>query len=434
MQNCDVRKDMELGAWIAEQARSSAELMMRAISATHLLRERAPFGQVIVPAAGSVLAAPAAADWDPEPDYFFHWVRDSAIVMRTVAELAVHARDGTERRRWAGHFEDFVCFSLRLTELDGRHVESPRERTEPGSRKFLRPDEEIHGLSGDSVRGEPRFNPDGSIDVLRWSRPQHDGPALRALACLQFLAGGGDSSHALQALLVCDLAYTVRHAGEACIGPWEEAEENTHHYYTALVQLGALVRGRAFAGTREAEAHVRALLDRHWSQAHGVYAAVWPFAGESRDDLVDAACLLGVLDAGLPEGPHSVEDLRVWQTLAALEELFAREFPINRGRLAPALGRSRRDRYFGGGAWYVTTLAAASLAYRLGARRADDGLIAKGDAFMATVRALTPEDGHLSEQVDRATGAQTSARDLTWSYAAFLDAARARAAAIGRTI
>ena len=35
-----------------------------------------------------------------------------------------------------------------------------------------------------------------------------------------------------------------------------------------------------------------------------------------------------------------------------IEDLFARELPINRGRAAPALGRYRGDSYFGGGAWF----------------------------------------------------------------------------------
>jgi GH15 family glucan-1,4-alpha-glucosidase len=58
-----------------------------------------------------------------------------------------------------------------------------------------------------------------------------------------------------------------------------------------------------------------------------------------------------------------------------------------------------------------------------------DALLLRGDAFMATVRDLTPADGALSEQVDRASGAQTSARHLTWSYAAFVSTARLRAQA-----
>ena len=139
-----------------------------------------------------------------------------------------------------------------------------------------------------------------------------------------------------------------------------------------------------------------------------------------------------MLDADLGEGPHSVLDPRVHKTQAAIEDFFGREFPINRGRQAPALGRYMGDRYFCGGAWYPTTLAAASLCYRRARQPGQDraALLERGDAFMETVRALTPEDGALSEQVDRATGAQCSARHLTWSYAAFLAAARERAQAL----
>ncbi|HZD92314.1 MAG TPA: glycoside hydrolase family 15 protein, partial [Pseudolabrys sp.] len=153
--------------------------------------------------------------------------------------------------------------------------------------------------------------------------------------------------------------------------------------------------------------------------------------GDSAEDLVDAAVLLAVLDADLPHEPHSIGDPCVQKTQSAIESLFGREFPINRGRAAPALGRSRGDRYFGGGAWYPTTLAAASLCYRraLHTPHIEAAMIARGDAFMATVRALTPADGALSEQIDRTTGAQTSARHLTWSYAAFVAAARLRARA-----
>lgn len=421
--------EMELGRWIDKQAQLSAELMERSISATHLRRVRTPFSQMIVPARGSVLASPAIADWTPEPDYFFHWVRDSAIVMRTVADLAADAKDDVERRRWTTHFEDYVVFSLRLARLDVRNFESHSGQTEVAFRKFLRRDDDVRALGRDALLGEPRFNPDGTIDILGWSRPQYDGPALRALACLRFREKAGANSE-LDALLRLDLDFTARHAGEACIGPWEEPEENTHHYYVALVQLGALVHGRALVQHADAEQRLRTALAHHWSPAHGVYAAVRPFRGNVRDDLIDSAVLLAVLDADLADGPHSVADPRLWQTLAALEDLFAREFPINRGRAAPALGRSRADRYFGGGAWYVTTLAAAALCYRRAARRSDATYLARGDAYMTTVREMVPADGHMAEQVDRDTGEPASARDLTWSYAALVEAAALRRSAV----
>ena len=429
----------QLDRWITRQAQHSADMMEQAISATQLVRRREAFGQIVVPAKGSVLASPAIANWNPEPDYFFHWLRDSAIVMRRVAELMGDAQSGTERQRWRRHFEDFVRFSLMLCGAPARS--SQWEMTRREFRKFLRPETEMRALTGDKLLGEPRFNPDGTCDIFRWSRPQHDGPALRALACLRYLAAGGPQTDELVALLRLDLGFTLRHAGRRCVGPWEEAA--AHHYYVALVQLGALAHGRAWAEDTDiwsrAERRLRSSLDRHWSEKHQVYMAARPATADCADDLIDASTLLAVLDADLLDGPHSVGDPRVQKTQQKIEDVFAREFPINHARPAgqgPALGRYRVDRYFGGGAWYPTTLAAASLCYRLAQHPGEDhaALVKRGDAFMETVRALTPADGALSEQVDRATGAQTSARNLSWSYAAFIDAARLRAQALGSRV
>ena len=437
----------ELKGWIGVQADASATALERAISAVAPIRQRQAFNQLVRPARGSVLASCVVGDWDPVPDYFFHWVRDSAIVMRTVAELMADAPAPAEGQRWRRHFDDFVRFSLTLTDLDGAaflNGSQHREATRADHRRFLRPDAEIRALVGDALLGEPRFEADGTIDVQKWSRPQYDGPALRALACLRYLAAGGEATAAIIRLLHIDLGFTLRHADAACIGPWEEPDAHGHHYPVALVQLGALVHGRGWAGDpvhgtaaewRAAEARLRSGLDRHWTARHGVYAARRDATAESAADLVDAAQLLAVLDADLPEGPHSVRDDRVQATLAEIEDLFAHDLPINRDRPAgrgPALGRYRGDRLFGGGAWYVTTLAAAGIRYRLAQCPGQDAaaLIARGDATLATIRDLVPADGTLPEQVDRTTGKPTSCPDLTWSHAAFLGTVRLRAKAL----
>lgn len=46
------------------------------------------------------------------------------------------------------------------------------------------------------------------------------------------------------------------------------------------------------------------------------------------------------------------------------------------------------------------------------------------DGFVAVANKYTPSDGALAEQFTRANGTPASASDLTWSYAAFLSAAR----------
>ena len=87
--------------------------LLRSISSP-VVKTRPGFGQVIKPAKGSVVASPVPASYDPDPDYFFHWFRDSAVVMDALA-LVRDAVPGARRL-----FEDFVDFSLALSRLDGR--------------------------------------------------------------------------------------------------------------------------------------------------------------------------------------------------------------------------------------------------------------------------------------------------------------------------
>ena len=458
---------MELDEWVEQQVRASARFMERSISATSLHIRREHFQQVVVPTQGSVLASPEIAAWDPNPDYFFHWVRDSAIVMNAVVLLGQE-----EGAHWYRHVDDFIAFSMTLTEIDGtsfRHHDSA-----PDYARFLRPADEVKSLDTDALLGEPRFNPDGTADIFRWSRPQYDGPALRALTCLTYRQVTDPSQRStIDRLVMTDLDFTAAHADQPCIGLWEEENEIGHHYHTALVQLGALYHGRRWAARRgdssRAETYeyaarrLRAGLGGHWSAENRCYQAIRNQRSKQPGDGLDASALLGVLDARLPDAEHSVLDAKVHSTVVQIEDLFDARFPINHNRPVghgPALGRSRGDRYFGGGAWYPTTLALAEFYYRLGSAMRRPGMlpetplnqafrdrvfgtatdrerqvracIDKGDCVMATVRRFTPLDGALSEQLDQTTGEQRSARHLSWSYAAFVTAAHARRQALGR--
>lgn len=441
-----------LDAWIAQQLQISAHNLSLSISATSLCRERKEFGQRIVPARGSVLASPVIANWNPEPDYFFHWTRDAAAVMRAVTDLIALASSSAERNHWQTCFDDMVDFNLaisQVTELQPAPADY-RARTQLNCRRFLRRRSELDSLQGDKLLAEPRFNPDGSVDVLRWSRPQLDGPALRALACLGYLAEGGARTPNLTALLQSDLDFTLRQAGRRSIGPWEEPHEFSHHYFVALAQLGALVHGRAFAGDnsaqwQRAEQRLQRALDKHWVEAAGVFTAVRSTNAEAQtsaptadaEHLVDSAILLAILDADLPGTLHNVRDPRAVATLEILAQAFTHAFPLNHALpagLAPALGRSLADRYFGGNAWYVTTLAAAAFCFRHAISEPTDAgfWLARGDAWMATVHWMTPADGTMTEQVDKETKAPRSAQHLSWSYAAFISTARLRLQSHGR--
>jgi glucoamylase len=469
--------------WMARQNDVSAAKMLGAISATHLVKERPGFGQTIRPSRGSILASTAIGSWDPDPDYFFHWLRDSALVvdaLRHVIAERAFVGEGLSR------FKEFVAFSLSLNRLDGagflRLAGDFRKNIEPFFLQFARDDSDLRNIAGDRILGEPRFNPDATLDISKWSRPQHDGPARRALALMRFwpLAGLDDATRAsMRALILTDLCFILRHWREPCFDMWEE--ELGLHYSTRLMHHAALADGASWmeeAGVDEARAQacriaaqeIAQSLDEYWNPEKGFYVSRRDVEnGVSGKDL-DFATILAVIHAGREGGAHSVLDPRVMATLARLEELFDASYPINRHRpenRGPAMGRHADDRYFSGGAYYFSTLGAAEFYYalagavagaevpatadnkefllRLGTtddslalpqrapehrKRRFEALLRRGDQFMATVAAYTPGCGELSEQFDQATGVQTSAKFLAWSHAALITAFARRKAAV----
>ncbi len=240
---------LELEAWGDELARHCAAKLTRSISATDLVMDRSWFGQTVRPAKGSVLASPAASFAEGEPDYFFHWVRDSSTVMEAVRILA-----GAEPapNAWTARFNDFVQFSLDLGKIDGKRfveIVDFRTRTPAAFKQYLRSNTDIAEIRGERVAGDVRYNADGTPDFILWNRPQHDGPALRALVAMRFeedgLAVDGEAKQRLAELIGSDLRYTAEYAGCPGYDIWEE--EKTQHYGTVLVQFAALEKGAARA-------------------------------------------------------------------------------------------------------------------------------------------------------------------------------------------
>lgn len=451
------RQDPALESWIEGQLRHSASAMLASISPVNIVKHRSGFGQTMRPVAGAIVASPVLADWNPDPDYFFHWFRDSAVVIDALRLLHAERRVGDEALQ---HLRDFTRFSLALMRLDGRidaAVPDRRERVAPDFLQFLREDHDLASAHSDAVVMETRVNPDGTLDVSRWARPQHDGPPLRALALLRWVAAGPLDSPLLAELgelIRFDLGFTLRHWREPSYDIWEE--ESGHHYYTLRVSAAALAEGAAWLQglgetvqaqrCREESQAVLKMLDGYWVEgldgAPGCYRSRGLADDQPSAKALDIAVILSAIHAVGPEATlaeppipaHTVADPRMHATLARLDALFDAAYPINHGRTkgrGPAMGRYAGDIYFSGGAYYFSTLGAAEFCFRaaaLGSARGGDPgrWFERGNAYLATVRAYTPASGDLSEQFDQKNGAQTSAKHLAWSYAAFISCASAR--------
>ncbi|MDR6539091.1 glycoside hydrolase family 15 protein [Variovorax soli] len=454
-------QDPAFESWLERQLRHSASEMVRSISPVSIVKHRPGFGQTVRPIPGAIVASPVLAGYDPDPDYFFHWFRDSAVIVDALRLLYVDGRVGDEALQ---HVRDFTRFSLALNRLDGRAAAAVQGRSAcvvPEFLQYLREDDDLASAYGDAVVAETRVNPDGTLDICRWTRPQHDGAPLRALALLRWVAGGHLDAGLLAEvsdLIRFDLGFTLRHWREPSYDIWEE--ESGHHYYTLRVSAAALAEGAAWLHglgetaqaqhCREESQAVLGLLDGYWVHegmddrhaTRGYYRSRVLADGEPGPKALDIAVILSAIhslgietpqraaDARKPAA-HGPGDPRMQATLARLDALFDAAYAINHGRAAghgTAMGRYAGDVYYSGGAYYFSTLGAAELCFHAAALGGSDARhwFERGEAYLATVRAYTPASGDLSEQFDQRSGAQTSAKHLAWSYAAFISCVSAR--------
>lgn len=425
-------------------------------STRFLLENIAPPGA----AAGAVVASPSKSN----PDYFYHWIRDAALVMSVVLDLYQNETDRVQRNHYETILKDFVSLSR-------------RNQTTPNPS-----DQESSGRLG-----EPKFHADGSAFTAGWGRPQNDGPALRALMLTRLARFwmGANRTHDVRRLLYdgrqptdspikADLEFVSHEWNKPSFDIWEEI--SGHHFYSRLVSRRALLEGAALADSlgdagaakwyRTQVSALEAEIQRHW-RAHE--AKILPTLDRDRGidykhSDIDTAVLLAVLHADGADDFYSPVDSRVLSTLEKQISAFDSLYTVNRkGYGAVAMGRYPEDRYDGlttggqGNPWFLTTAAVAELHYRAARRIEAAGefrrdtlnadflnavgapqrilsfqgaekkqlaakIRSRGDAFLSRASFHGFPDGRLSEQIHRDSGYMQGASDLTWSYASYLTA------------
>ncbi len=416
-------------------------------------------------APGVVVASPSKCD----PDYYYHWTRDAALVM----DLIVRDYLSNKQDDFLAAIKTYVDFS-RANQLSNAQT----------------------GL------GEPKFYVDGRPFDLPWGRPQNDGPALRALTLIRFaksLLSDGDAAYVNEKLyrnslpadtvIKADLEFVAHHWQESSYDLWEEVKGD--HFYTRMVQHAALREGAALAhrlGDKEAATFyeqqagvIQQSLQSFWDPNRGFIQATLNYKeGIHYKGGLDIATILAVFHSGTKTGEFSVTDDRIIATASRLEAAFASLYQINAAdRFADAgvaIGRYPEDVYSGGSdstvahPWVLATAALAEYHYRLarairsvdqvevnhanvdlfraavgpqvGSLKLEPGAVIaqdseemkalsqalrkKGDGFMQRIRFHQNPDGSLSEQFHRDTGYMRAARELTWSYASFITASESR--------
>ena len=442
----------ELDSWITNEYRHSFSFMLRNIHPTNTTP-------------GIVVASPSRS----APNYFFHWVRDAALVMDTLHGVYLRIQDSEKRALIMNLFEDYVALSRRLQQSENRSG----------------------GL------GEPKFNPDGSSFDGDWGRPQNDGPALRALSLIHYaktlIATGRfdfvrenlyDGQSPSESVIKLDLDFVALRWRNPSVDLWEETRGD--HFYTRMVQRRSLIEGAELAETlgdfRSADRYrleavaLSKEIDQHWNAAAGlIIPTLNQSGGVVKAQGLDAAVMLGALHGEHGDGFFGVNDDRVLASVLRFKRRFQNFYVVNQKPtlVGIGLGRYPEDTYDGnrtdrlGNPWFLITIGYAEYLYKLEAVLRVAGRIrvtalnqtffqdlVPGDSFepgttidrtderfglivdalrraaeqqMQRVRSHSKQDdGSLSEQFNRNSGFMQGAEHLTWSYASFLTAFWAR--------
>lgn len=410
-------------------------LMYRNVASDGLVFDD-PVNAGVVSSPGAVLASPS---WENSAshvtqDYVYHWTRDAAVV---AVELAWAYAEGTLPDNQP--LIDYVRFS-----------------------------QACQRSAGDFDRAS--FYIDGT--QRPWT-DQADGPALQVIALVAVYRQLDAPTQAIAAQLIdANLAFLAGAYQGQTYNLWEE--EYGYSFFARSAQLRCF---QAIAANTigitvppwlpSALTWLISALEGHWNGE--VYQSVLPVPTDYRApydpniDIVQAAIY----------GAESVTDPKLLATAAQLRAQWADPaskyfYPVNgtdsAAGLGPLLGRYPGDVYdgdtdaqVGDHPWALTTANFAQLYYRLATKitssrtvAADplsatflsqvgvtsatpplDAAVALRSAGDAMLRAIVYHSDHfeLSEQFDAVTGFEKSVSNLSWSYAAFLSAVRARTAA-----
>jgi glucoamylase len=410
-------------------------LMYRNIASDGLVFDD-PVHPGIVSAPGCVLASPS---WENSAthltqDYVYHWTRDAAVV---AIELAWAYSNGTLPDNQA--LIDYVLFS-----------------------------QTCQASAGDFDRASFYIN-----GTQRPWTDQTDGPALQTVALLAMYRQLDTPTQAIAVQLInANLNFLQNAYQGQTYNLWEEEYGYSFFARSAQLRCFQAIAANTIGVTvpawlPDALTWLISALESHWNGE--AYSSVLPVPADYHApydpniDIVQAAVY----------GAEPVTDPRLLATAAQLRAQWADPaskyfYPINGADsplgIGPLLGRYPGDVYdgdtdqlVGDHPWALTTANFAELYYRLAAKitssrtvaadplsasflsqvgvtastappAAAASLRAAGDAML---RAVVYHSDHfeLSEQFDAVTGFEKSVANLSWSYAAFLSAVRARTAA-----
>ena len=268
------------------------------------------------------------------PNYYYHWTRDAALVMRVIVK----------------HYNkrnDLRCFRQIIN--------------------YINVEKQLQELITQGGLGEPKYNVNITSFNETWGRPQNDGPALRGLVMLDIYKVFNEYSFIKDTILKImkkDLKYILCYINTPCFDIWEE--EMGYHLYTRAVQLKflkeILVSGLFSEMKSEIESNKKFL--ENLIIHHQNFITSFNLEGKKCREFDTSLLLLishinydfDIIDFTKPNFLEYIKNMR---------DYFRNTYKINNNSDILLLGRYKNDKYFGGNPWIICSAAYYQLLIKL---------------------------------------------------------------------
>ena len=329
---------------------------------------------------GMIIASPSN-----DPPYKFHWIRDSALVMRVFIDLYVRTNENT--------------YLLKLID-------------------YVENENQIQNLDTLTHLGEPKIRTDRTPYNEPWGRPQNDGPALRGINMIKIYNLLKEDykivSDGILKIIKKDLIYILENYDKPCFDLWEEYFG--WHFYTRIVQLKFLKECLSLEKTLDVknikETYNKLLNNfKHHIQNDHIISSFDDSGNVSKVD--DASILLGLSHIDYDNEIMKLFKLELFLTNCNnLLSYFRKKY--DRADLN-MIGRYMDDKYYNGQIWIICTLGLLQYYMKLSHDNKYSYLkkICK-DVFNYIISIDINLD--IAEQYDPVNNRQMSAEKLTWNY------------------
>lgn len=349
---------------------------------------------------GIIIASPSE-----DPPYKFHWIRDSALVMRIFIDMYNSTNDPK-------YFQSII--------------------------NYIETESKIQTLKTKSGLGEPKVNVDYTPFNGDWGRPQNDGPALRGIIMLKIInifkyKYSIFITNNIIPIIIKDLEYILNNYNKVSYDIWEE--NKGWHFYTRLVQLKFLkecIKNYEYLNKtfnlEEVKTVYLKLLNNTKDHLNG--ETIISSFDETGNVIKyeDSANILAFSHIDYDEELLKIFKIEyVLHTCNELTSYFREKYNDKDINL---IGRYKDDKYYGGQIWIICSLALAQIYMKLYINRniikdrspmhraksnpTNDYIIIANE-ILEKILSLD-SDFILPEQFNPITNEYYSAKKLTWNY------------------